>query len=86
MAESHCSSTLLQVGLSGDIVLRAISTLSGGQKSRVAFGMLTWQKPHCLLLDEPTNHLDIDTIDALVQVRRPSLVHLAWLLQNRFRS
>eukprot|EP00656_Telonema_subtile_P016402 TRINITY_DN18659_c0_g1_i4.p1 TRINITY_DN18659_c0_g1~~TRINITY_DN18659_c0_g1_i4.p1 ORF type:complete len:365 (+),score=103.69 TRINITY_DN18659_c0_g1_i4:101-1195(+) len=55
------------VGLSGDIVLRAIDTLSGGQKSRVAFGLLTWMKPHCLLLDEPTNHLDIDTIDALVQ-------------------
>ena len=55
------------MGLSGDIVMRPVSTLSGGQKARVALALLTWLKPHVLLLDEPTNHLDIDTIDALCQ-------------------
>jgi ATP-binding cassette subfamily F protein 3 len=34
-------------------------TLSGGQKSRVAFAKITFNKPHILLLDEPSNHLVI---------------------------
>ena len=40
--------------------------LSGGQKSRVSFAMITWEKPHILMLDEPTNHLDFDAINALI--------------------
>jgi len=54
-------------GLSGDLALRTINTLSGGQKSRVVFGIISWTRPQILLLDEPSNHLDIDTVDALTQ-------------------
>jgi len=52
-------------GVSGDMALQPIYTLSGGQKSRVALAKITWTKPHALLLDEPSNHLDIDSVDAL---------------------
>jgi ATP-binding cassette subfamily F protein 3 len=53
-------------GITGQLATQPIRALSGGQKSRLAFSIVTWKKPHVIILDEPTNHLDLETIDALI--------------------
>ncbi len=44
-----------------------IEELSGGEKARLLFCMMSYNAPHIMLLDEPTNHLDIDARAALIQ-------------------
>jgi len=53
--------------IQGSEALKPMMMLSGGQKSRVAFAALAYQKPHVIIMDEPTNHLDMESIDALVE-------------------
>ena len=44
-----------------------VADLSGGEKARLLFALMSHAAPHLMLLDEPTNHLDADARDALIQ-------------------
>ena len=62
---SKIRGTLIGLGFTEEDFDKDISTLSGGQKSRVALAMLLLEDADLLLLDEPTNHLDIGAISWL---------------------
>ena len=49
----------------GDKVKDPIRLFSGGEKARLAFAIISYQKPNILLMDEPTNHLDMEMRHAL---------------------
>ena len=56
---------LARFGLSREKALTEIEKLSGGEKARLLFAVMTRDAPGLLILDEPTNHLDIDGREAL---------------------
>ncbi|MBR1691604.1 MAG: ABC-F family ATP-binding cassette domain-containing protein [Lachnospiraceae bacterium] len=63
--KSELTGVLKGLGFPEEEFDKKVSTLSGGQKTRVALGKLLLQKPDFIILDEPTNHLDMASISWL---------------------
>ena len=59
---SELVGVLKGLGFTEDEFSKPVTTLSGGQKTRVALGRLLLQNPDLIILDEPTNHLDMNSI------------------------
>lgn len=65
--EERLRAQLARFGFDQKKVETRISALSGGEKARLTFALISRERPHILLLDEPTNHLDMDARRALIE-------------------
>ncbi len=67
MPETKIRAHLAAFGLSQEKATTQIALLSGGEKARLLFAVMSRKSPALLILDEPTNHLDIEGRDALLE-------------------
>ncbi len=58
-------SVLAKTGIKGDLAIKSMRELSGGEQTRVRLALMLMKKSNILILDEPTNHLDLNTKEAL---------------------
>ena len=63
---------------------RIISTLSGGQKKRVALALTLINKPNLIIMDEPTNHLDIEMIEWLENYLQDPSISILLVTHDRY--
>lgn len=63
--DGELRSVLAKVGIKGELALKDMNTMSGGEQTRVRLALMTMKKSNVLILDEPTNHLDKNTKEAL---------------------
>lgn len=66
-SEVKVRSALFQFGFDKHKADTKVGELSGGEKARLLFCLMSYDAPHIMLLDEPTNHLDMDAREALMQ-------------------
>jgi ABC transport system ATP-binding/permease protein len=80
--DRRLESMLTRFGINDNMQL--VSTLSGGQKKRLALALALLDTPDFLILDEPTNHLDIEMVEWLEDYLTQSSVTLLMVTHDRY--
>ena len=83
-AESRLRGLLGRMLFEGNVVHHKISTLSGGEATRLVFARLMLKQENLLLLDEPTNHLDMEAIETLAEALQDYAGTLLFVSHNRY--
>ena len=65
MSEGEIRSLLGRVLITGEDIYKEVGVLSGGEKAKLKFTIMTLEKGNVLILDEPTNHLDLSAKEVL---------------------
>ncbi|MCD7785957.1 MAG: ABC-F family ATP-binding cassette domain-containing protein [Oscillospiraceae bacterium] len=65
MTDYEVRSVLGSVLLTGENVFKEVGVISGGEKTKLSFALMSLKRGNFLILDEPTNHLDISTKEVL---------------------
>ncbi|KAG2234311.1 hypothetical protein INT48_000761 [Thamnidium elegans] len=92
VTEHECRAHFGTMGISGKLVLQKIRSLSGGQRNRISFALILFDRPHVLVLDEITNHLDMGTVEMLVDALAGysgaliAVSHDVWFLKQILES
>lgn len=85
LSEQEARGLLSSLGLAGKVTSEVpISSLSGGQKVRLALAKVLYDPPHLLILDEVTTHLDPDSIQALALRLREYQGAILLITHDRF--
>lgn len=82
--KSEITGILSSMAFGEDSCKKKISTLSGGEKTRLALACLLLKKPDILFLDEPTNHLDIGTLKWLEQYLKGYMGTIVLVSHDRY--
>ncbi|MCL2087722.1 MAG: ABC-F family ATP-binding cassette domain-containing protein [Oscillospiraceae bacterium] len=65
LTEGEIRSHLAGVRLTGDNVFKRVGAISGGERAKLCFALMSLERANVLILDEPTNHLDIATREVI---------------------
>lgn len=84
LTNTKIRNTLAAFVFTGDDVFKTISTLSGGEKGRVALAKIMLSNANFLILDEPTNHLDLNSKEILENVLRDYKGTVLYISHDRY--